>query len=270
MREYDKIVELVAQCACCLPEDVRKSLEQESGKGGYVLDAILENENLSCSKSTPMCQDTGTPIFYVRAPKGEDLRRLEETIRAAVDEATKSVPLRENAVDPLTSKNTGSNNPVIYFEPSMDEHTHVQLLLKGGGSENLTRLYSLPDRRLDAGRDRLGLIKCVLDAVYEAQGKGCPPYFIGVAVAGLADQALHISKKQLMREVTKPSEDGELAVLEGQLLEKTNQLGIGLGAGEKAKTVLSVKIGKHTRNPPSYFVAVTFNCWALRRGELTL
>jgi fumarate hydratase, class I len=271
-----ELVELIRKCATDLPADVEAALcaarRAEDGSAADILSAVLGNVGIARSKGAPICQDTGTPIFRVTAPACADRARLRRDIVAAVRKATAAVPLRANAVDPVTGANSGDNTgagvPVIHFGEWGRKAVRYELLLKGGGSENVTGLYRLPDPGLGAGRDMEGVQKCVLDAVFRAQGKGCPPYIVGVGLGGTADAAIYLSKTQLFRGLGDGSPDRKLAVLEAQLLEKINALGIGpMGMGGTT-TALGVKCAKQHRHPATYFVGVSFSCWALRRAAL--
>lgn len=268
----DKIASLLRKAACDLPDDVeaalKKAREREDGSGRDVLGTILENARLARCKARPMCQDTGTPVFYVTTPAKVDRRKIIGEIAAAAKKATADVPLRCNAVDPVTGRNQGMNTPVIHFSEWNKRTVRVELMLKGGGSENVVQLYRLPDDRLNAGRDLEGVQRCVLDAVHKAQGKGCPPYIIGVGIGGMADSAISLSKRQLLRRIDDRNPDAKLRKLENQLLKKVNGLCIGpMGLGGKT-TALAVKAGTLPRHPASYFVAVSFMCWACRRGSV--
>ncbi len=272
----DEAVELLKRCATDLPQDVEEALKQardrEEGVAADVLDTILENIRLARETGKPMCQDTGTPIFHVKAPSGFDTAELKEKLAGSVKKATESVPLRPNAVDPVSGVNSGDNTgvnfPVTHFTEWDGNTVIIELMLKGGGSENVTQLYNLPDSSLDAGRDLDGVRKCVLDAVHRAQGKGCPPYIVGVGLGGLADETLALSKRQLLRPVGERSGDKELAAFEEKLLSDINALGIGPGGLGGKTTALDVKAGKQHRHPASFFVAVSLMCWACRRHTL--
>lgn len=267
-----EIVELIGDCATGISADIGSALakarKREDGLAREILGTILENVSVARSKSRPMCQDTGVPVFYVTTPPGVDQLALERAIKDAVSDATDSVPLRRNSVDTLTDRNFGVCIPVIHFGQWDKKRVRVELMLKGGGSENITRLYKLPDPSLKAGRDLDGVARCVLDAVYRAQGRGCPPYIIGVGVGGLTDTALALSKRELLRGIGDKSKDRRIRGLEESLLKKVNALGIGpMGLGGKT-TALVVKVGFQPRHPASYFVAVSFSCWACRRCSL--
>jgi len=270
MINKEKAVELYRRCATLLPSDIadglKKALELEDSRSAKeVLKTILENIEIAKKESKPICQDTGTPFFYVSYTKDQSESEIKRIIEEATIEATEQIPLRPNAVDSVIGKNIG-NKPVFHFE-ERDEFK-IKLLMKGGGSENVSFVYSLPNNELNANRDLDGVRRCVLDAVYKAQGKGCPPYIIGVAVGGNIEETAFLSKKQLLRNLNDVNEDEGLKNLEDGLLEDINKLGIGpLGLGGKT-TALGVKIAKSYRHPASFFVGVSFGCWALRRASL--
>jgi fumarate hydratase class I len=272
-------LELVRRTATDLPPDVEKSLvaakgQEEPGSAAVeVIDTILQNVHLARENSTPICQDTGTPIFYIQHPKEVSTRKLTKEIREAVAQATKLTYLRPNAVDAVTGVNSGNNLgddafPTIHFHEVEGERLIADLILKGGGCENVSAQYSLPNAQLDAGRDLEGVRKVVLDSVFQAQGKGCAPGVLGVAIGGDRGSSYHGSKEALFRPMKDTNPDPKLAALETQLTEDANKLGIGpMGFGGKT-TVLGVKIKGMHRLPASYFVSIAYMCWAHRRRRM--
>ena len=274
-----ELLELVRRTSTDLSPDVEQTLhaarEREAAGSAAqgALDTILQNVELSRRNSTPICQDTGTPIFYVRHPEGWSTRKLREQIRAAVAEATEKAYLRPNAVDSLTDKNSGNNLgddafPTVHFEEVEGDELIVDVMLKGGGCENVGAQYSLPDNRLGAGRDLKGVRKVVLDAVQQAQGQGCAPGILGVAIGGDRGSSFYASKEVLFRKMDEPSPDPKLAELETRLTAEANQLGIGpMGFGGET-TVLGVKMTGMHRLPASFFVSVSYMCWAHRRRRM--
>ena len=274
-------LELVRRTATDLPPDVEAALvsamdQEETGSAAHgVLTTILENVELARGNSTPICQDTGTPIFFVQYPQSMSTRKLRRQISAAVEQATKNTFLRPNAVDSITGINSGNNLgddafPTIHFEEIDGTSLIVDLILKGGGCENVSAQYSLPNSSLAAGRDLEGVRKVVLDAVLNAQGKGCAPGILGVAVGGDRGSSYVASKEALLRMVEDENSDPELNDLENQLMEQTNLLGIGpMGLGGKS-TVLGVKIKGMHRLPASFFVSVAYMCWAHRRRRMVI
>ena len=275
----DHILELIRLAATDLPPDVESSLHQaieneEPGSAARgALDSILTNVELARQNSTPICQDTGTPIFYVDHPLGWSTRRLREQIETAVVKATELTYLRPNSVNSITGKNSGNNLggdyfPSIHFEEIEGETLTIDLMLKGGGCENVGAQYSLPNAALGAGRDLEGVRKVALDAVHNAQGKGCSPGILGIAIGGDRGSSYYASKKVLFRQLDDANQDPELNELENLLTTESNQLGIGpMGFGGQT-TVLGTKITHLNRLPASYFVSVSYMCWAYRRRRM--
>lgn len=274
----NRIVELYREAATSLPRDVEEALrhayeaEEKGSNTKTALSAILENIKIARETKRPICQDTGVPVFFVKTPKGMNQHELKNIILEASRIATEEVPLRPNAVDIITDKNSGDNTgvgfPIIYFEESPGSNPTIELMLKGSGCENVSQLYRLPFEELKAERDFDGVRKCGLDAVYRAQGRACPPYIIGVGIGASRDQVTRLSKEQLLRSLKDRNTIEVLSELEIKLLNGINQLGIGpLGLGGKT-TAIGVKIGVNHRHPASYFVDFSICCWANRRATL--
>ncbi|MGD8813408.1 MAG: fumarate hydratase [Anaerolineales bacterium] len=275
----DAFLELVRLTSTDLASDAESALvsaRQREAAGSAAqgaLDTILENVNLARQNSTPICQDTGTPIFYIHHPQGWSTRQLTEQIRAAVAEATARAYLRPNAVNALTAKNSGNNlggyhYPSLHFIETEDDGITADLILKGGGCENVGAQYSLPNTRLGAGRDLRGVRAVVLDMVFNAQGKGCAPGVLGVAIGGDRGTSYLASKEALLRKLDDTNPDPELAKFEAQLLEDANRLKIGPMGFGGATTVLGVKVNGLYRLPASYFVSISYMCWAYRRRRM--
>ncbi len=279
-------VELIRRAATDLPADVEAALrtaqtrEEPGSAAANALETILENVALARANSTPICQDTGVPIFYVFHPQEVSTRQLRTQMEAAVAEATRRSYLRPNAVDSLTGRNSGNNLgvgfPTIHFEEwdvgarLPRPYLKVDLLLKGGGSENVGAQYKLPYGPLKAGRDLEGVRRVVLDAATRAQGKGCAPAVLGIALGADRGTGYVHAKEQLFRPLGDTNPVPELATLEERLLRECNALGIGpMGFGGQT-TVFGVKIGAYHRLPACYFVSVAYNCWACRRARMTV
>jgi len=276
----DNLVELVRRASTMLPDDMVSAISDAAGKEDAnsaaegALNTILDNVKMARENSTPICQDTGTPIFEIKYPLGVSTRVLADQIRSAVATATERSYLRPNAVDSLTGRNSGDNTgedfPTMHFHEWDEDHIHVDLLLKGGGCENVSTQYKLPDAELGAGRDLEGVRRVVLDAVYQAQGRGCGPAVLGVAIGGDRGASYIKSKQQLLRQLEDTNPSPELANLEETIYEEGNELGIGpMGFGGKT-TVLGVKVGALHRLPASYFVSVAYMCWANRRASMDI
>jgi fumarate hydratase class I len=276
----EEILELIRLTSTDLPPDVERALRQavdQEAPGSAArnaLETILKNVEISRQNATPICQDTGTPIFYIRYPQGWSTRELRQQIEAAVVEATRRAYLRPNSVNSLTEKNTGNNLgdahfPSLHFEEVEGDTLTMDLMLKGGGCENVGAQYSLPHSALGAGRDLAGVRKAVLDAVHKAQGQGCAPGFLGVAIGGDRGSAYYASKEVLFQKLDERNAHPKLAELEQRLTQEANQLGIGpMGFGGQT-TVLGARITPLHRLPASYFVTVSYMCWAYRRRRMT-
>lgn len=267
----DIVFKLLQLAVIELPKDVKDALkkaykEETSEAGKTQLKAILQNIELAEKTRTPVCQDTGVIIFYIKA--GADVKgldKIEPALKKATIRATKEVPLRPNAVDPFTQKNSGDNTgnyiPFINWEIVSGDAIEITVMPKGGGSENVCALGMIPP-----GEGVKGLKKFVIDTVVKAGAQPCPPTILGVAVGGGADIAMKLAKATLLRPIDKPNANPELAKLEKELFEAANMTGIGpMGLGGKF-TVLGANVDYAFRHPASYPVAVAFQCWAARRA----
>ena len=283
MTTTEQILNLIRETSSSLPEDVLKALkaalrkEAKGSSAAVVLKTILDNCAIAKQRGTPLCQDTGTLTFFV----DERLRRkvTPSVLKKAVALATAKGYLRKNTIDSITGKSYDDNvtegAPVIHYvdrssdsrcsSPSRTSSPTVTLIMKGGGSENMSRQYSLPDSTLGAGRDLAGVRKCLLDAVQKIQGYGCAPGILGVCIGGDRATGFEVAKEQLLRPLNDKSGQTEIVKLEKTLLKEANSLGIGpMGLGGKT-TLLGVKIASRPRVPASFFVTIAYMCWACRR-----
>ncbi|MFC7441479.1 fumarate hydratase [Laceyella putida] len=279
----DSILKLITETSTNLPPDVRQAIQRASAqedagtRSALALSTITNNIKMAEENVSPICQDTGMLTFKIKVPVGANQIKMSKQIREAVAEATKLGKLRPNSVDSLTGENSGDNLgegvPVIHYEQWERDHIEVRLILKGGGCENKNIQYSLPcelEGLGRAGRDLDGIRKCILHAVYQAQGQGCSAGFIGVGIGGDRTTGYELAKKQLFRSVTDTNPNPDLARLEEYIMEKANTLSIGtMGFGGNA-TLLGCKIGVMHRIPASFYVSVAYNCWAFRRQGVTI
>lgn len=274
----DGIVELYKKVATSLPPDIMEAMEdglsrEKAGSTAHSTMAVqVENMKLARETDRPVCQDTGVPTFWVKIPAGLSHGEMKNTILEATRLATEQIPLRPNAVDVVTDKNSGDNTgigfPVIYMEETTEGTLMIDLMLKGAGCENAGQIYKLPVEELSAQRDFDGVRKCAIDTIHKVQGKGCPPYILGIGIGATKDQVTKLAKEQLMRRLNEVNKITELASLEKIILEDLNKLGIGpMGLGGRT-TALGVKVGVNHRHPASYFVDISVSCWATRRGRL--
>lgn len=276
---FDSLLELIRRTSTILPDDVvravtaARGVEAEGSNAEMALNVIGCNIGLARESSLPLCQDTGTILFYVHTPVGYDQIAFEDTAVEAVRAATKKGYLRQNSVDSVTGKNTGDNtgpgSPVFHIHQWREPYVEVKLMLKGGGCENMNAQYSLPHPDF-GGRDLKGVENAIIDCILQAQGQGCGPGILGVCIGGDRGTGYGFAKEQLLRTLDDTNPDPVLAELEARVVEKGNQSGIGpMGFGGKT-TLLACKIGKQNRLPASFFVSVAYMCWAYRRRGAAL
>jgi len=281
---FDSVLSLVVRTSTDLPPDVRAAMkvamaqEQSGTQSSQALTVIAQNIDLAADCEGAICQDTGMPTFEVKTPVGVNQIVLKKQIRDAVAEATKRGKLRPNSVDSLTGDNSGTNlgpgTPIIHFDQwENDDEIEVKLILKGGGCENMNAQYSLPAELTGLGRaDRSieGVRKCILHAVWHAQGKGCAPGAIGVCIGGDRTSGYVHAKEQLFRTLDDINPDPRLAELESSIMGEVNKLGIGaMGFGGRV-SLIGCKVGALNRLPASFFVSVAYDCWAYRRLGVVL
>src|SRR3954453_10395386 len=274
----NSLLELITQTSTNLPPDVRAAMsiaaheETPGTQASQALDIILSNVDMAVDDEGPICQDTGMPTFFVHTPVGVNQIHIKKAIREAVAEATRRGKLRPNSVDSITGKNSGNNlgegTPVIHFEQWEEDEIDVRLILKGGGCENKNIQYSGPsnlDHLGRADRNLEGVRKCLLHAVWQAQGQGCAPGALGVCIGSDRAHGYDLAKSQLLRTLDDVNSDPALAKLESEIMEEANRLGIGaMGFGGKA-SLIGCKIAAANRLPASFFVSVAYDCWAFRR-----
>src|SRR6266487_1385658 len=272
------LLELITQTSTNLPPDVRAAMslaaagETPSTQASQALGIILGNIDMACDDEGPICQDTGMPTFFVHTPVGVNQIKIRKAIQEAVAEATKRGKLRPNSVDSITGKNSGNNlgeeTPVIHFEQWEENEIEVKLILKGGGCENKNIQYSVPcnlDHLGRADRNLEGVRKCLLHAVWQAQGQGCAPGALGVCIGSDRAHGYALAKNQLFRTLDDSNPVPELAKLEAEIMDEANRLGVGaMGFGGKV-SLIGCKIAAANRLPASYFVSVAYDCWAFRR-----
>ena len=271
-------LELIRRTSTDLPGDIERRIraarekEEPGSTPRNVLDVIIENVELARRERTPICQDTGLSSFFLHLPRGVDVEAIKADLIESVRQATREGLLRPNAVDSITGKNTGDNvgvgQPYFFVEIHDGSDIIIELMLKGGGSENVGAQYRLPDTGLKAGRDLAGVERCIIDAVFKAQGFGCAPGILGVCIGGDRANSYIGAKKQLLRPLDDVNANPVLAEMETRLFGELNELGIGpMGFGGRT-TVLGVKIGSMHRHPASFFVSIAYCCWADRHRKL--
>ncbi len=279
---FNSLYELITKTSTQLPDDVTSKIleatekEDDGSNARYALGIIGDNIKLAKDKAMPLCQDTGTLIVYCSHSEGFVQSSFKKTFEKAVIKATENGVLRQNSVESLTNQNTGNNlglgHPSFHFheDESLTDTLEVKMMLKGGGCENVGIQYSLPHTELAAGRDLEGVRRVLLDAVFKAQGKGCGPGVLGVCVGGDRGAGFINSKEQLFRKLNDKNVDPTLNELEDRIVKEANAQKIGpMGFGGNT-TLLGCKIGVLNRLPASYFVSVSYMCWAYRRQGCVL
>jgi fumarate hydratase class I len=280
---FDSVLSLIVRTSTDLPPDVRAAMkvamteETPGTQSAQALSIIAQNIDQAVDCEGAICQDTGMPTFEVKTPVGANQIEMKKQIRDAVAEATKRGKLRPNSVDSITGENSGSNlgpgTPIIHFEQWDKDDIEVKLILKGGGCENMNAQYSVPTELPGLGRaDRNleGVRKCILHAVWNAQGKGCAPGAVGVCIGGDRTSGYVHAKEQLFRTLDDVNPDSRLAQLEASIMGEVNKLGIGtMGFGGRT-SLIGCKVGALNRLPASFFVSVAYDCWAFRRLGVVL
>ncbi len=275
----DSMIQLITETSTNMPADVRRAIlraaevEVPDTRSSMALGMIAKNIDMACDNVGPICQDTGWPTFYIHTPIGSNQLVMKERIREAIADTTKSGKLRQNSVDSLTGKNTGDNlgpgTPSFHFDQwENTEEIEVKLILKGGGCENKNIQYSLPMELPQLGnaeRTLDGVRKCILHAVWQAQGHGCSIGAIGVCVGGDRTTGYEIAKQQLLRSLDDINSNPQLAELEEYIVRESNKLGIGTMGFGGSVTLIGCKIASINRLPASYFISVAYDCWAFRR-----
>jgi len=268
----DAVVEMLRRAETILPEDVLGALKRASNRernqmARFHFNMMFKNLELAKKLRVPICQDTGTFTFYVKLGRDTKLQfDIGKATAEAVRIATHEVPLRANVVDPITREparsNTGKAQPAIHIELTDGKGLQVELLVKGAGTENCSRLYIMRPA------DGAGAIEqAVIKTLKEAGGKPCPPNIVGVGVGGSMDTAAFMAKHALLRPLGKTNPDPELAKLERSIETAANKLGTGpMGLGGKT-TVLKVLIEKAACHTASLPVAVALQCWPARRAK---
>ncbi|HWN98298.1 MAG TPA: FumA C-terminus/TtdB family hydratase beta subunit [Blastocatellia bacterium] len=280
----DSLIKLITETSTNLPPDVRKAMaealgaEDPSSRAGTALSVIATNIDMASDNEGPICQDTGMPTFEIKTPVGADQIAMKRDIREAIADSTRLGKLRPNSVDSITGANSGDNlgpgTPVMHFDQwENDEEIEVKLLLKGGGCENKNIQYSVPIELPHlgrAGRDLDGVRKCILHAVWQAQGHGCSAGALGVCIGGDRTSGYQHAKEQLFRLLDDTNPDPKLAALEDYVMQAANTLGIGTMGFSGGVTLIGCKIGVLNRLPASFFVSVAYDCWAFRRLGVVL
>lgn len=246
----------------------RGAAQEESPNGREIFRQLLDNAQIAFRERIPVCQDCGLAVILVEL--GQDVHllggNLEEAIQEGVRQGYGEGYLRKSLCHPLTRANTGDNTPAVIHTEIVDgDRLKLTVVPKGGGSENMSRLYMLKPAEGWAG-----IKEKVVATVREAGANPCPPIIVGVGIGGTFERAALLAKKSLLREVGLPNPDPEVARLETELLQAVNDLGIGpAGLGGRI-TAMAVHILMQPSHIASLPVAVNIQCHASRHKEVVL
>lgn len=271
----EEVSRLCQEANFFLPDDILNALKkgrqtEESPLGKQTLDQILENAKMAADEQIAICQDCGVAVVYLEI--GQEVHftggDLYEAVNKGVSQGYEKGYLRKSMADkPFSARiNTKDNTPaVIHTDIVPGDKVKIIVMPKGGGSENMTRLFMLTP-----ADGRQGIIDSVVQAVDEAGSNPCPPVIVGVGIGGTAEKALSLAKKALLRDVGKNNPDAEVAELEKELLKRINNLGIGPQGFGGRITALGVHVETFPAHIASMPMAVNLQCHAARHKEVVL
>lgn len=270
---HNTVKELLKINAISTPESIVKLLQDQINKeklnnnsiAVQQLDLILKNLEYGKKKGLPICQDTGLINIIVEfSPKFQFTNNFKEIIHEAIKEATISIPLRPNAVDPFSNinseNNVGHNSPPIYFELNTDiDFLKITILNKGGGAENMSQLMMCnPSINIKQIKQK------IISSIKSAGSKPCPPIIVGIGIGGDATYCMYLAKKALLRPLFSRNCRKEISDLETELLSEINKLDIGVMGFGGITTCLDVRIEYALRHPASFPIGVVLQCYAHR------
>lgn len=267
-----KVAEALVKANKVLPDDVyqalSKAIKTESSElSKDVLSKIVLNADIAKDELAPMCQDTGMVVVFLEV--GYDVhfdKDVYDAINQGVRNAYVEGYLRKSVADPITRVNTKDNTPAI-IHTTLVPGNKVRIVVapKGAGSENMSLV-----KMLTPADGVEGIKKLVLDSIFNAGGRPCPPIILGLGIGGNLEKSAQIAKEALMRNIDDVNPDPELAKLEAELLQEINELGVGpMGFGGKT-TALAVKIAKYPTHIAALPVAINIQCHAARHLEIII
>lgn len=267
------IKNMILDAAYNLECDIKLRLEKAHGAessliGQDILQQLLENSEIAKAEKLPICQDTGTAVFFVN--QGCDCfveGGLHSIIQRATSEAYKEGYLRKSMLsDPLNGTNTQDNTPaVIWHNECAGDQLTISFTAKGGGAENMSAI-----KMLKPSDGVTGIKEFVVETVKKAGGNACPPMIVGVGIGGTFEKCAWLAKKSLLRSLTQPNTDKFYADLEKELLELINKIGVGPQGLGGDTTALGVMIETFPRHIASLPVAVNIQCHASRHKTITI
>ena len=268
-----KIKEMFIDACENIPQNVLDTIkdaekQEESPLGKEVLGKIIENDLLAREKRLPICKDTGVAVVYLTIGSevtftGDIYEAVNEGVRQAY---TEGYLLKSVVRHPLDRVNTKDNTPAIVHVKVVPGDTfRIDVAPKGGGSENMSVVKMLiPADGVE------GIKKLVIDTVFNAGGKPCPPVIVGIGIGGNFEKCALMAKEALFREIDDRSPDPLACKLEEELKEEINKLGVGpMGFGGRI-TCLAVKVNVYPCHIASLPVAINIQCHAARHKSCTL
>ena len=265
-----KIAEAIEYIACNMESSCRAALEkaregEENPTARFALDVMCDNADIAAKNGFPVCQDTGMAVVFLYV--GRELK-LDGDIYKAVNDGVRRgyKMLRKSVLDPVTRVNTGDNTPaVIHTQIVEGEKIRVEIMLKGFGSENMSKVYMLnPAQGLEEAK------RLIIDSVAVAGSNPCPPVIVGVGLGGTLEKACELSKHALFRKLGSSNPDPELDNLEKYLLGEINKLGVGAQGFGGNTTALGVFIEKYPTHISSLPVAVNMLCHCSRAASFEI
>jgi L(+)-tartrate dehydratase alpha subunit len=268
--------ELTAKASIEIPPDFKNGIKkmmtnEPEHLSQFVLQSMVENWEAAEQDRRPMCADTGLPRYYVKSGNEAQVEggfvALERAVRKATAEATHAIPLRPNRVHPISRKdydnNVGQHAPEVQyaFEPDGD---WVDLITvhKGG-------LFGTDYRMLFPGDGIDGIKRFFLDVMVQFGRRGlfCQPAIVGVGLGGNKDTCMRLGKEACsLRIVGERNPDSEIAVLEEELKELGNSIGMGpMGyVGNSMVVDCNIEVGyTHTGGMP---MSIHTFCLSSRRA----
>jgi len=261
----DKIAQTIDKISCEVEDSCYKALShaldiEDNKTTKFALSVMKDNFDIAKSEHRPVCQDTGMVVIFLEI--GNKVYLTGESLQVAIDKAVEKAYtyLRKSVLDPITRVNTKTNTPsVIHVSYVEGDSIHVQIMLKGFGSENMSKIYMLnPAQGLDEAK------RLIVQTVKDAASNPCPPVIVGVGLGGTFEKAAIMSKHALFRKIGSKNEREDLDALEKELLQKVNELGIGAqGFGGKT-SALGLFIEASPTHISSLPVAVNILCHCSR------
>ena len=248
---------------------LKKSKENETNKtASEILDDIIENQEIARKGNVPLCQDTGVVVVFLEI--GIDVKLngdIYEAINEGVRQGYKEGYLRKSIVNhPFDRMNTKDNTPaIIHTKLVSGDKIKLKIASKGGGSENMSKVTMLtPTEGIE------GVKKLVLDTIFNAGGKPCPPIIVGIGIGGNLEKSALLAKEAILRDLDDESNDDIINKLEKELYDEINELGVGpMGVGGKT-TCLAVKINYYPMHIASLPIAINIQCHSSRHIEVIL